>query len=69
MANNLREFRQKKGLSQTKLGCETGLAGSVMSDFELGKRIPWPKARQALARALDTTETELFPEQETRNGK
>lgn len=52
------------GISQVRLGNLAGLACSCISDFELGKRIPWPRARKALARALQTTEAELFPEKE-----
>jgi len=59
--NKIREKRMALGLSQVQLALLSGLANSVISDFELGKRAPWPKARKALARALRTTEAELFP--------
>jgi transcriptional regulator with XRE-family HTH domain len=58
--NKLRELRQKCGLSQTQLAILAGLPNQVISDFELGKRVPWPKARRALARALGVSEKELF---------
>ena len=59
--NKIREKRMALGLSQVQLGLLSGIANSVVSDFELGKRIPWPKARKALARALKIPEAELFP--------
>jgi transcriptional regulator with XRE-family HTH domain len=62
--NRIREFRDKAQLSQVRLGILSQIPSSMISDFELGKRIPWPKARKALADALHVTEAELFP-----NGK
>lgn len=61
--NRIREKRMELGLSQVQLGCLSGVANSVVSDFELGKRVAWPKARKALARALRIPEAELFPEE------
>ena len=49
------------GISQVRLGNLAGLTSGCISDFELGKREPWPRARKALARALSITEAELFP--------
>lgn len=62
--NRIREFREKAGLSQVRLGILSEIPSSMISDFELGKRAPWPKARRALAKVLRIPETELFP-----NGK
>jgi transcriptional regulator with XRE-family HTH domain len=59
--NLIREKRKAMNLSQVRVGTLTGLSNSVISEFELGKRKPWPRARKALARALNTTESELFP--------
>lgn len=61
MRNLIREKRKAMNLSQVRVGTLTGLSNSVISEFELGKRKPWPRARKALARALNTTESELFP--------
>ncbi|MFC1968607.1 helix-turn-helix transcriptional regulator [Chloroflexota bacterium] len=60
--NLVRERRQQLALSQTKLACMLGIAGSTLSDLELGKRQAWPKIRKALSRVLGVTERELFPE-------
>lgn len=60
--NRVREFREKAQLSQVRLGILSQIPSSMISDFELGKRAPWPKARKALARVLKVSETELFPD-------
>jgi transcriptional regulator with XRE-family HTH domain len=59
--NKIREKRIEAGLSQIQLATLTGLGNTVISDFELGKRFPWPKARKRLAQALKVPESELFP--------
>jgi len=61
--NLIKEKREALGISQVRLGNLAGLASGCISDFELGKREPWPKARRCLARALKCTEAELFPEE------
>ncbi len=65
--NRIREYREKAGLSQTKLACSVGVASGLVSDIELGKRDPWPKLRRALADSLKVSESDLFPE-EVSNG-
>jgi transcriptional regulator with XRE-family HTH domain len=62
--NLIRERRQQLGLSQTKLACMVGVAGSTLSDLELGKRQAWPKIRKTLSRILRSAEVELFPVEE-----
>ena len=57
----LREKRLAKGWSQTKLACMAGVANSVISDCERNVRLPWRKAREALADALDCPVSEVFP--------
>ena len=68
MRNLIREKREALGLSQVRLATLTGIANGCISDFELGKRQPWPSARKRLAVALGTTEFVLFPAQEGRSG-
>lgn len=58
--NQIREKRQELGLSQTKLACLIGMAESTLSNLELGKWKPWPKARRDLAGALGVSEGDLF---------
>lgn len=59
--NKVRERRQALGLSQTRLACLIGMAGATLSNLELGKQQPWPKAKHDLAKALKCSEAELFP--------
>lgn len=60
-ANRIREKRQALNLSQLRLSFLSGVPSSCISDFERLVRIPWPAARKRLAKALRTTEAELFP--------
>lgn len=60
--NRIRERRKELGLSQTKLACLIGMAESTLSNLELGKWKPWPKARKDLARTLGISIEELFPD-------
>ena len=60
--NRIKERRKELGFSQTRLACFIGMAGSTLSNLELGKVKPWPKARKDLANALGISERELFPD-------
>ena len=60
--NRLKEYREKAGLSQTELGWRARMAGQNISAIERGTLAPWPRAKKALAKALNVSETELFPE-------
>ena len=62
--NNLRRIRNEKGLSQLKLAFMTGIGPTEISRLENGWRRPYPGWRRRLAKALDTSERELFPEEE-----
>ena len=64
MKNFIREKREAMGISQVRLATLTGLPNNCISDFELGKRLPWPRARKALAKALGVKEAALFPDEE-----
>jgi len=59
--NCIRERRQELGLSQTQVACQIGMAGSTLSNLELGKWKPWPKAKRDLAKVLGISEEKLFP--------
>ena len=60
--NRLKEYRERAGLSQTELAWLARMAGQNISAIERGTLAPWPRARKALAEALNVSETELFPE-------
>lgn len=59
--NRIREKREELGVSQTQLACRIGMAGSTLSNLELGKWLAWPKARRDLSNALGVGEEDLFP--------
>ena len=63
--NRLKEYREKAGLSQTELGWLAKMAGQNISAIERGTLAPWPRAKKALAEALDVSESELFPKDDT----
>ena len=62
--NRLKEYREKAGIPQTELAWSSRLAGQNISAFERGTLAPWPKAKKALAEALQVDEDELFPEED-----
>jgi transcriptional regulator with XRE-family HTH domain len=66
--NRLKEYREQAGFSQTELAWRARVASQNISSIERGTLAPWPRARKALAEALQVTETELFPE-ESKDGK
>lgn len=59
--NLLKEIRTKKGFSQLTLAKLTNIAPTDISRIENGWVRPYAGWRKRLARALGTTETELFP--------
>ena len=61
--NRLKEYRERAGLSQTELGWRAKMAAQNISAIERGTLAPWPKAKKALAKALNISESELFPEE------
>lgn len=62
MENKLKTIRESKNLKQTEIAQKVGI--SVMSYFryETGEREPKARTAIRIAKALDTTVEELFPE-------
>ena len=60
--NRVREVREGKALSQSRLARLVGVAEPTLSQVERGQRAPWPKLRRQLTLVLEVTESELFPE-------
>ncbi len=59
----LREERQRRGLSQQRLGMlADGISQGDVSAIENGRRVPGAGWRRRLAAALGMSEAELFPE-------
>jgi transcriptional regulator with XRE-family HTH domain len=59
-AAHLRELREKRGLSQTRLAELAGLNRNYVGDVERGKRNPCLDNILKLAEALDVAPSELF---------
>lgn len=58
--DRIRELRMKAGLSQEKLGFETGLDRTYISGIERGQRNPSLKNINKIAKALKINLKELF---------
>ena len=61
MNNHLAEVRKRAGLSQLRLGYLTGIQPTEISRIETGRLKPYPAWRKRLARALNVSESQLFP--------
>ena len=61
--NKLKEVRKQLGFSQLTLAKLTNIAPTEISRIENGWLRPFPGWRKRLAKALDVTEKELFPEE------
>jgi transcriptional regulator with XRE-family HTH domain len=60
--NNLKLWRQAKGLNQRQLAEIIHGYPSAISNIEKGHVRAWPKIIKDLSEALDVDEKELFPE-------
>jgi DNA-binding XRE family transcriptional regulator len=61
ITNRIKEFRERAGLSQVEVARRARMASTNLNAIENGRLAPWPKVKRALARALKTTQEELFP--------
>lgn len=59
--NKLRLFRLMAEKTQKQLTKDTGCSQSLISLFETGKVIPGKSLKDAIAKALNRTEDEVFP--------
>lgn len=67
MSNNLKKFRNEKGLSQEKLATIVKISRQSISNLERGKQVPSVYLSNRLAETLDTTSESLFPTQIVNN--
>ena len=58
--NRLKEFRERRGMSQTRLAEELGVSRSTVSMYESGGRKPSFEALEAIARALRVSFNDLM---------
>jgi transcriptional regulator with XRE-family HTH domain len=61
----VKRLRQQREWNQTELAYHAGLAPSVISQIENGKRDPTARTLRKLARALDVEVGDLFPKGQT----
>lgn len=59
--SKLRELRLNRGWTQHELSRRSNVPSYYISKFELGAAFPWPKARKQIAKALDMSEEDVFP--------
>lgn len=60
MENNVREYREYKGVSLRWLARKVGCGTSTLCDIERGKSVPNVRLAIRIARALGTTVEELW---------
>lgn len=63
-SNNIKQFRLEKKLSQQATANACGIGIRIFQYYESGEKIPTAYVALRIARALDTTVEELFPEEE-----
>ena len=60
--NNIKKYRNKRGLTQDKLSEMAGISCDYLSEIERGKKIPSLKRFIAIADALDIPYEKFFKE-------
>jgi transcriptional regulator with XRE-family HTH domain len=60
LANNLREYRRKRGVSQAKLAGKAGISTQYIAMIELSRQFPTPEVLDRIAEALGIEAYQLF---------
>ena len=68
LAQNLKENRQKCGLTQEKLAEKAGISANYLSMVEVSKKFPTPEMLDRLATALNIETFQLFDASSTPEG-
>jgi len=68
LALNLKENRQKCGLTQEKLAKKAGISANYLSMVEVSKKFPTPEMLDRLANALKVETFQLFDASSTPEG-
>lgn len=63
LAEKIKSAREGLGLTQTRLAEKANIAQSIISDVEQGGRMPRIDTLIKIAKALDTTVSELLEEE------
>lgn len=61
ITNNLKIYREQKGLSQLQLSMKTGIAHSAICNIENERIFPYPGWRKRISIVLGIDEEEVFP--------
>ena len=62
MKNNIKKYRELRGLSQEDLSEKTGMPQSALSRYERGEKKMITDTAQTIAQALNITLDEMFEE-------
>ena len=62
--NRIKEYREKRGLTQKELGEMIDVTYASIGNYELGHQNPRKAVVPLLCKALMTTEEKLFPKEE-----
>ncbi|GHU16909.1 hypothetical protein FACS1894163_07130 [Spirochaetia bacterium] len=60
LANNMKEYRKKRGYSQVKLAEQAGVSAQYIAMIEMCSKFPKPEMLERLATALDIETHQLF---------
>ena len=60
LANNLKAYRRKCGISQSKLAEKAGITTQYVAMIELTRQFPTPEVLERIAEALEIEAHELF---------
>jgi|GEM_PF-2893817 len=63
--NHILEIRKKKGLAQMEVSVKAGCSQSKLLSIEKYGFMPQPDLRQRIAKALDVSEGEVWPNLQT----
>ncbi len=69
IGQRLKQLRQERGWSQTKLAERSGLTHSAISYIESGSRVPGSMSLWKLAEGLDVTMDDLYPKAPCRSSR
>jgi transcriptional regulator with XRE-family HTH domain len=68
LRDNLKSFRELRGLTQAELGSRAGIAGASISHFETGQRLPSLDSLIKLADALEVSTDALLGRTQVETG-
>jgi transcriptional regulator with XRE-family HTH domain len=60
LANNLKKYRRKCGISQAKLAEKAGISTQYLAMIELSRQFPTPEVLDRIAEALNIETHQLF---------